>query len=1298
MRWKDVLNADMKGVNLRPDDAKLRCVWRAASHLSKICVFHSVFRVLMALFLYHLFTCIAYFTPLLGSVIADSYIGRFKVILYVSIFYVFGHILLSLGAVHTLPTFLRFGLDYGGLLVIAICTGGIKPCVSAFAADQFDESQKEGRAQFFSFFYFAINAENIALRVAKCIGTALRKRCKRESKDENKDWLEYAMPEYTKEMIVSVRSFIDVAIIFMPLILFWALFDQQASTWVIQAQNMNCRVGNLTIMAEQMSFINPLLIIILVPLFEVIIYPFLKKYFNVTPLRKMAIGGIIASLSFVVAGIIQFGVNKTIPIVPQYNQISLWTVDQRNIINSTGSHFLLNGRDRIIESDEYSIGGQLIDMRNYGGKGLVIKKGNNESIVFPFDIEKPKRTMRIYLMVESSNKLYNGTIDAMNSEGEIFNSIQLKTSNTADSNSFFDIKLPIISDGQIHLRYGKDCDDKCENEMLEFGMGSVYIAHLRGTKIELMNVIESNGMNLLWTIPQYVLITMGEILISVTGLEFAYSQASTDMKSVLQIPTTCEIKAMWLLTVCLGNMIDMAISGSHIIHDPSLEFFLYAALMLAVMLVFILLATRYTYKNIVADETNKEVDESKSGINIHSQSTNDTPLEYPKSVLFILGCEFCERFSFYGMKALLTVYLVTEHHLSPSTAVLLYHLFSCIAYLSPLIGSIAADSFIIVHNNVFQTQFILDISDDTKLFFMYPSFMCSVTFFYHSERYPVLIIVCLILFNYLIYNCTGDNRSLFDFTGLIIIALSTGGIKPCVSAFAVDQFRDDQEKLRAQFFSFFYFSINGGALFAILITPILKSRISCFGASTCFPLAFGVPGILMLFALIIFSSGSRSYKKLPPSRSNVALQLISCAITAIRKKCNGEKTLMNGDWMSLASPQHSQLTIQSLRSFLSVSLVFAPIILFWALFDQKGSTWILLARKLNYRIGGLNVIPEQINFLNPLLILILVPIFEGIVYPLARKIVNVTPLRKMATGGILTAISFIMCGFIQLEADRDQPPILRQNQTILHYFDNESIFMDLSEGIYLFRIVERDTLSKSLKERGLNLTGENVEGRGMVLSRVQGRISFCSFGNIKTSDGSKLIFMNDISNMTIHSSASLIINRSFKMCESLNLPSTPGDITVEWTCSKNIQCKSESIATGIGSVQAIQTHDDQLKTKTLVESNQLSIGWMFPQYVVITMGEVMLSVTGMEFACSQSTPSIRSLMQALWLMTVFLGNALDAIISGSHFVSSAASEFFFYASLMLLVMVFFIISAANYTYRPEMKNEITENVEMSETK
>ncbi|GMT00761.1 hypothetical protein PENTCL1PPCAC_22935, partial [Pristionchus entomophagus] len=627
-----------------------------------------------ALLLYHLFTCIAYFTPLLGSVVADSYLGRFKVIFYVSIFYVVGHALLSLGAIYTLPHFLRFGLDYAGLLIIAMCTGGIKPCVSAFAADQFDDSQKEERAQFFSFFYFAINAgslfalalipylrggiqcfgrdcfplafgvpgllmlfalfifiagwnvykktppsrENIAFRVAKCIGTALKRRwTSGDAVDSSRDWLEYAKPDYSDEMIISVRSFIDVAIIFMPLVLFWALFDQQGSSWVLQASSMDCRVGSLTVMAEQFSFVNPLLIIILVPLFEVLIYPCLKKFVNVTPLRKMAIGGILASLAFLVAGFIQYGVNKTIPSIPEPNQISLWTIGNMSIKNASGTQFMLNGRDRILNVGEYTIGDESFDMHNYTGKGVVVKKQKGtKSLIFPFQVQKPQRTMIIYVMIDELNDLYNGTMMATHSNGDVIKNVSLIPSDPSHPDSFIQIKLPIISDGEIHLKYRRNSDDKWENEEIIFGMGSVYVAHFDNGKMELMNVVEPNGMNLLWTIPQYVLITMGEILISVTGLEFAYSQASTDMKSVLQ--------AMWLLTVCLGNLIDMGISGSHLISDPSLEFFFYAALMLGVMMVFILLATRYKYKDVVESVGMREG--SKNEGNTLTLSSNDTPL------------------------------------------------------------------------------------------------------------------------------------------------------------------------------------------------------------------------------------------------------------------------------------------------------------------------------------------------------------------------------------------------------------------------------------------------------------------------------------------------------------------------------------------------------------------------------------------------------------------------------------------------------------------------------------------------
>ena len=58
--------------------------------------------------------------------------------------------------------------------------------------------------------------------------------------------------------------------------------------------------------------------------------------------------------------------------------------------------------------------------------------------------------------------------------------------------------------------------------------------------------------------------------------------------------------------------------------------------------------------------------------------------------------------------------------------------------------------------------------------------------------------------------------------GLFLIALGTGGIKPCVSAFGGDQFTSDQSHLLQSFFSVFYFAISAGSLLSMLITPVLR--------------------------------------------------------------------------------------------------------------------------------------------------------------------------------------------------------------------------------------------------------------------------------------------------------------------------------------------------------------------------------------------------------------------------------------------------------------------------------------------
>ena len=90
----------------------------------------------------------------------------------------------------------------------------------------------------------------------------------------------------------------------------------------------------------------------------------------------------------------------------------------------------------------------------------------------------------------------------------------------------------------------------------------------------------------------------------------------------------------------------------------------------------------------------------------------------------------------------------------------------------------------------------------------------------------------------------------FSLIGLLIIAIGTGGIKPCVSAFGGDQFvRPQQDKQLEQFFSVFYFAVNCGSLISTFISPILREDVHCFGEDSCFPLAFGLPAFLMVVSI-----------------------------------------------------------------------------------------------------------------------------------------------------------------------------------------------------------------------------------------------------------------------------------------------------------------------------------------------------------------------------------------------------------------------------------------------------------------
>ena len=219
--------------------------------------------------------------------------------------------------------------------------------------------------------------------------------------------------------------------------------------------------------------------------------------------------------------------------------------------------------------------------------------------------------------------------------------------------------------------------------------------------------------------------------------------------------------------------------------------------------------------------------------------------------------------------------------------------------------------------------------------------------------------------------------------GLGLIALGAGGIKPCVSANVGDQFGKMNQHLLPRIFSWFYFSINAGSAVSTILIPELLDRIGP-------KVAFGTPGVFMVIATIIFWLGRRKFVHIQPSGTRVYL----------RELCRRDnlKTLGN----------------------LLIPVPFVA--MFWALWQQNFSSWVVQAEHMNRHLFGKEWLPSQIQTVNPLFILVLLPLFSYAIYPAIEKVFRLTPLRKIGMGFFTAAVSFLIVALIQMRIDAGQTP------------------------------------------------------------------------------------------------------------------------------------------------------------------------------------------------------------------------------------------------------------------------------------
>ncbi len=309
----------------------------------------------------------------------------------------------------------------------------------------------------------------------------------------------------------------------------------------------------------------------------------------------------------------------------------------------------------------------------------------------------------------------------------------------------------------------------------------------------------------------------------------------------------------------------------------------------------------------------------------------DTPEEMegmPKGVPYIISNEAAERFSFYGMKSILTIFMVDYLHrmgnvyvdqgMSNAEATERYHSFTALVYIFPLAGALLSDTLLAKYRTILWLSLVYCAGHGALALMGTP---------------PLTAAVWLSV-------------------GLWLISIGSGGIKPCVSAHVGDQFGTTNKHLLTKVYQWFYFSINFGSFISTLLTPWLLEH---YGPHW----AFGVPGVLMALATLVFWMGRNVFIHIPPGGTRFLTETFSWT---------GISAVLNRQWL--------------------------------------GRQWL----------------PSQIQAINPILVLILIPLFQFAIYPAIDRVFRLTPIRKIGLGLFVMVGGFAIVAVLQERIDSGAQP------------------------------------------------------------------------------------------------------------------------------------------------------------------------------------------------------------------------------------------------------------------------------------
>ncbi|CAK1588288.1 unnamed protein product [Parnassius mnemosyne] len=668
---------------------------------------------------------------------------------------------------------------------------------------------------------------------------------------------------------------------------------------------------------------------------------------------------------------------------------------------------------------------------------------------------------------------------------------------------------------------------------------------------------------------------------------------------------------------------------------------------------------------------------------------------HPTSIFCIIATEFCERFSFCGLRTILSLYLRNVLCLHENAATVVYHIFIMMCYTMPLMGAILADNYIGRYKVILYFSIIYLIGTILTCFSAIPPLMLPPT-----------------------------STSMI---GLALIATGTGGIKPCVAAFGGDQFRLPEDNQRLQkFFSTFYCTVNLGGFMGMVVTPALRRSVMCFGDDACYALGFGFPAILVLVSIVIFIAGKPWYRIKKP-RNNVTLKFASCAWYAVRKRLSYDPS--DGPplehWLDYAVEEYGEKLVTDMKVVLSILYLYLPVPIFWSLFDQQGSRWTFQASRLRSEVFGMTLMPDQLQVMNPAMVLVMIPVCPSGAWPLLPEL---PPLQKMFIGGILAAMAFVAAGILQIGIERSTLQVPGHQQTGLVVMNTLACPVEIAvRGEGIAPVESHGTaLTSPLPHRILGLSAScPVQCAGRIMNQHVVKANLNTVSEMfmpvivgqNSDDQIRLYFMDPnpfgksltgkpklkvvyVGDTGPNKNVSITVETEKRLSDIYYVSDAPVDHIGEsaYMCLQpgKFRWRAESAngelsGSGEGFVRAggvyvlcVRERLGRLDAAVLHAPNppnELHLAWIVPQYLLVSIAEIMFAVSGLEFSFTQAPKSMKTITIAAWYVSVAFGNLIVILIAQTKIFESRATEFFAYAAALAVAMIIFWRMAQGYNSR-----------------